>query len=203
MKFLKTALSTLTILTLVACGGGGGASPDGGTAGVASGTPAGTDSGVADAAQNQVPVVSTIPQITPGLVIAADVADKYSGAWTLCFADSPSTYVKRTLAFTKHSATSAKYTLREDRFALNTCSGLPTAAGIYNQAGTVTFTGTKVVGTNTVDKISIDVSTPSISTQKNIGFVTGNQLKLGDLNSTKDPGGYPAVLDMLFSYDHQ
>jgi hypothetical protein len=198
MKFQTFSLVTLTMLTLAACGGGG--SSDGAVSAGTSPSSSSSSGTVAEPSTGGVDApAATGPQEMPVQPTAADVADKYSGAWVLCFAQA-SASVKRTLVFTKATATMANYTLQDSSYSQTTCSGPPASAGAYSETGTINFMGTKVVGTSTVDKLSISVSTPSISTQSNIGLVSGNLLNLGNLTSAKDDKGYPAALDMTFSY---
>lgn len=202
MKFQTFSLATLIMLTLAACGGGG--SSDGavsaGTSPSSSSTPAPSSGTVAEPSTGGVDAPwAADPQVLPVQPTAADVADKYSGAWVLCFARA-SASIKRTLVFTKATATMANYTLQDSNYSQTTCSGPPASAGAYSETGMINFMGSKVVGTSTVDKLSISVSTPSISTQSNIGLVSGNLLNLGNLTSAKDDKGYPAALDMTFSY---
>ena len=198
MKFQTFSLVTLTMLTLAACGGGG--SSDGAVSAGTSPSSSSSAGTVADPSTGGVEApAATDPQEMPVQPTAADVADKYSGAWVLCFAGA-SASIKRTLVFTKATATMANYTLQDSSYSQTTCSGPPASAGAYSETGMINFMGSKVVGTSTVDKLSISVSTPSISTQSNIGLVSGNLLNLGNLTSAKDDKGYPVALDMTFSY---
>jgi hypothetical protein len=143
---------------------------------------------------------STAPAVAAAAV-AADVADKYVGTWSVCVANTASN-IKETLVFTKTSATSASYTFKQDTYPNSTCAGAPNP-GTYNESGTLIYSGTKAVGADTVDKFDISVVTPSASTNKDIGTVSGTTLKLGNNSAALDANGYPNTFDTVYVYNKQ
>lgn len=134
-------------------------------------------------------------------VVAVVVADKYIGTWAACVATAASN-TKETFVFAKTSATSSSYIFKQDSYPNSTCAGTPNP-GTFTETGTIIYSGTKTIGTDTVDKFDISVVTPSASSNKGIGIVSGSTLKLGDNSGALDANGYPNTYDSVYVYTKQ
>ena len=144
---------------------------------------------------------SSTPAQTP---VVADVTDKYVGTWTVCVPNAPAASVgatKEVINWKKTSATVATYDFTQTSYANTTCAGTPTSTN--TSTGTDTFVGTKLIGSTSVDKISVIDSTAPTTTLKGISTVVGNLLKTGDGNSPLDAEGYPTALDTVYIYTKQ
>jgi hypothetical protein len=131
-------------------------------------------------------------------VANADVVDKYVGTWVACIVDqsTKTTSIRETFVYTKTNATSASVSYKEDTYPNLTCAGT-TAPRTFSSSGAVTYVGTKVVGADTVDKYDAVVTTPSARTFKDISFVQGNTLRLGNTASGFDANGYTNTLSTV------
>jgi hypothetical protein len=131
---------------------------------------------------------------TPSTAIpSGDVADKYIGTWAVCVPDlvmQPAAS-KFIFTFTKTSATSVSFLLKQETHNNSSCAG---AAPSTNTTGTFKFAGTKAVGADVADKIDVVTTIPA-GGGKDLGFVSGNTMKLGDESS--DANGYPNALDTV------
>lgn len=167
MNSIIRFVPALAVLALVtACGGGGGSSD-------ATATPS-----------------TTTPTPTP--VVATD-SSRYAGTWALCRSSGATSSERETLAFTATSATTLAFTETNTAFASLNCAG---AAGTTKtNTGTASFTGTKTVGTDTVDKVIV---TQGTQTQKQIVLVTATTLRTGKAaedGGVVDADGYPTTLE--------
>lgn len=126
---------------------------------------------------------------------AVDVTDKYLGSWTICTADqtNANTSIKTIFDFKKINVSSISFTLVDDSYSNSTCSGTAIPGSDYG-AGVANFAGTKLVGSETVDKIDFTLATPEVKTVKDIGFYNGSGLKFGN-DALVDSNGYPTALD--------
>ena len=167
MKNLILAISALPLaVVLAACGGGGDGSAD--TAATA----------------------STAGTATPA---ASTTAAKYAGTWGGCFSTAASSSRKETLVITAQGAETASFSFSEANYAEPTCAG---AAGTTSSdSGTITFAGTKTMGTDTVDQATI---AQAGGTQKQVMLVTGTSLMFGKQagdGGTLDADGYPTSFE--------
>ena len=195
-KFLL--ISAMSLIALTACGGGGSGS-----------TPA------------------AAPAATPVASAAVQAVDKYTGTWqTACFLNLDSVtlasnggllYQTRAYTFSPTTATVASLVWKDTYFGPldTTCSQASLGNVTRPNTNSVSIDGTKVVGPNTVDKVTPAVALPfpglsaanyvfngvrypgvynSPSNGKLIAFVTATTLTIG-VDSVLDANGYPSVLD--------
>lgn len=134
-------------------------------------------------------------------VVAADAVDKYVGTWVACVAGTATTSTKETLVYTKAGATSANVTFTQTSHAGTTCAGNPTSS-VYTATSVAALAGTKTVGTSTADKVTIKPVSPAGPDEKDISFIEGNSLKLGD-DTMIDTDGYPKAFDNIYVYTKQ
>jgi hypothetical protein len=128
---------------------------------------------------------------------AADVVDKYAGTWSLCAQYSATSSVKVVIVNAKLSATTVNYAYNETDYATSTtCGG--TGVPDYSEAGVATYAGTKTIGADTVDLISIAVATvggvADAYAFKDVAIVKNGQMFLGNLAAALDAQSYPTVL---------
>jgi hypothetical protein len=129
-------------------------------------------------------------------------ADKYVGSWGICEPVTGATNGvlsgRTSFVFAKTSSTALSMSLDYTFYKAASCAGaiFSTAAGVAT--GTVTLNGTKTVGADTVDRLNFVSTSKDIpelnGSFKDIGFITGNTLKLG-ASSAADAEGYPTALD--------
>jgi hypothetical protein len=164
MRFLNISFPALAVVTLVACGGGGG----------------------------DAPVVNAPP-------VAASPADKYVGAWRYCQAAAAGrtdgiVSASTDFVITKTAAAQLSLSITVLAFTGVGCSG--NTVDQRNGSATVKLSGTKLIGGNTVDFWDIQgmSDVPNLDGPgKDIGFISGNTLKLG--GEILDAQGYPVALD--------
>jgi len=131
---------------------------------------------------------------TGGTVAAA--IDKYVGTWSACIADTSTTSHQESLTIARSTDASANFTMTDVRFAGTTCSGSVLATS--TQTGTLVLTGTKTIGTDTVDEAII--SAGSNAPQQQVLLVKGTApaaLTTGVSASDGGPvdaNGYPTTL---------
>jgi hypothetical protein len=169
MKTLSCIVSSLAVAGLLTACGGGSDDP----------APAGTST------------TTTTTTTTP--TTSAGTAAKYVGTWGGCFSTGAATSRKETLVITQQGAETASFAFTETNYAQLACAG---AAGTTStDSGTVAFTGTKTIGTDTVDQANV---TQGNGTQKQVFLVSGTTLKFGKQagdGGTVDANGYPTTFD--------
>jgi hypothetical protein len=178
---LSASLSLIALFTatLTACGGGGGGD-----------TPP--------------------PAPAPAPTTANSGTDKYVGTWGNC---RPITGAANGIlsgrvdfVFNKTSETVMGGSLNYVYFKTTDCSGV--VATTLTSVGTavVTINGTKLIGTQTVDRLDFIARSATISefngSFKEIGLVSGNTLILS-ASSTLDANGYPTALDTATVFKKQ
>lgn len=144
---------------------------------------------------------------TPDASASADVAAEYAGTWSLCYsAPESSVSTKVDFSVERVDNITVNYRWIETSFTASTnCTGA--SVPDYNESGTMVFAGTKTASGRTVDRANVTITVSSddaIRTpqaKKDIGYVNGNTLWLGDENSTLDQNGYPSALylDVAFT----
>jgi hypothetical protein len=124
---------------------------------------------------------------------AASIA-KYVGTWRSCVPAGANSELDL-LTITKTSETTGTFSSTQTTHAGAGCTGAATDA--VTESGSLTWSGTKTVGTETVDKLDLAVGT---QTQKQIAavhadgsFHTG--IPVGEPGSNPDAEGYPGALD--------
>lgn len=142
-----------------------------------------------------------------GVDASVDVAAKYAGTWSLCYSAPQSTAsTKVDFVLQRVDNLTINYSWIETNFTASTrCTGASTPD--YNESGTMVFAGTKTASGRTVDRADVTITASSDgsintpSSEKDIGYVEGNTLLLGDENSTLDANGYPSALytDVAFT----
>lgn len=176
IRALQGCLAACLLASLAACGGGGG-SP--GTPGGSTGSGGGTGGGVDGSGGS-----GSTPSV-----------DQYVATWVRCVPTGSATSERETLALNKTSDTAMVYSDVVLTFNNANCAG--NSASQSNTNGTVLFTGTKVIGTDTVDEVEI-TPTGSTTTQKEVLVVRADlHLYEGvvDANAVLDANGYPSTLD--------
>lgn len=171
---LISIVSSMTLLVLLASCGGGSDDP----APTASTTPGTTP---------------TTPATTP-----TETALKYAGTWVGCFPNGAASS-RETLVITQSTATVLSATSTETNYAAASCAG---AAGTTRtNPSTFTVDGSKTIGTDTVDKVTI--TQPGRPAQKQVVLVKGTapvMLFVGKQASdggVVDAEGYPTTLEPL------
>jgi hypothetical protein len=152
---------------------------------------------------------SPAPAPVSAPVAQPDAVDKYIGTWGTCYWGAglgSRTSWTHSMTLTKTSATSATLTIkRQGSYANDICSGslmLPLTTPL-TATGSITITGQKQIGSDTVDTMDylITESTimilPANKRFKDIAMVVGTTLKGGDDTSSLDTGGYPTALDSV------
>ena len=141
---------------------------------------------------------------------AAVSADKYVGVWGNCQPVTAATNgvlsARSDFVFTKTGATTLSYSVDGTGFKAANCTG-PVFNNIKALAtGTATINGTKVVGSDTVDRIDfvgVSKDIPELNGPfKEIALIAGNILKLS-APSAADAQGYPTALDNTFLFTKQ
>ena len=127
----------------------------------------------------------------------AATAAKYVGSWSGCFDRSTTTSRRESVVITQVTAESVSFNYSEVSFAQASCGG--SAGTTVSDSGTIAFSGTKVIGTETVDKGSVtSVGSP---VQKQVFLVrqgTPATLVFGknaDDGGVLDAEGYPTTLE--------
>jgi hypothetical protein len=133
---------------------------------------------------------------------AVTAADKFVGSWGSCTpvtgAANGVVSVRTLFVYTKTGATTLNLSVDGQSFKAANCSG-----AVFNNVpaiGTaaVTLNGTKLVGTQTVDRLDYLAKSTDIAAfngnLKDIALVTGTTLTFG-ASSLADANGYPTVLD--------
>ena len=197
-------VGAVSLLALAACGGGGGVV----------------------SAPTAAPAAAA-PAAPPAAPAAGQAADKYTGTWaTACFrnldgvtlaSNGALMFQTRSYTFSPISAAVVSLVWKDTYFAPTdtTCSQASLGNVTRPNTNTATIDGTKVIGANTVDKITPAVALPfpglSAGTYifngvrypgsynqpnngKLIASVTATTLTLG-FDSVLDVNGYPTVLD--------
>lgn len=169
MKNLILTLSALSVAVLLtACGGGGSSSVDDSAA-------------VADATASSTP--------------AGVDATRYAGSWGSCSSTGNGASEQEAIVITATSASSFAFIDTTTSYASPDCSGAA-GATTNSTSGTVAFSGTKAVGTDTVDEglLTQGTNTP----QKQIFLATATTIRTGRMaqdGGTLDADGYPNTLD--------
>ncbi len=178
-KFILLA-SYLSVATLLAsCGGGGDDAPA-----AAAAAPAPTSATPAPVTTTPVAAVGSSAQLS-----------SFAGTWVGCFSEG-TTSERETLVFTQQGADTFSAASSATHYASTGCAGAVTRTS--SESGTVTFTGTKSIGTDTVNKFIFTKagSPPS----KNVALVSGtNPVTLTFGKEAQDGGvldaeGYPTTL---------
>ena len=134
--------------------------------------------------------------------IAAGPADKYVGTWGNCQSITGGANgivsVRSDFVFTKTAPAAMSLSVNGVGFTGANCSGNTVNPLNGLATATVTLNGTKLIGTDTVDRwdiVGTSQAIPELNGQaKEIGFISGNTLKLSSA-SVVDPQGYPTALD--------
>lgn len=166
-RFLRLAAAGLLAAGVAACGGGGGSpgTPSGG--GVSGGGGGGGGSSA--------------------------VTDKYIGTWVRCLVTGGSTAQQDTLVLNKSTDTSMVFSDTLINYNNTTCVG--TGAQQAPTTGNVTWVGSKSIGSETVDEITIQTNGVVPIAKQVIEIRTDTKLYLGDTTSTVDANGYPNAID--------
>jgi hypothetical protein len=170
MKNLILTLSGLSVAVLLAACGGGGAS-----------------SSVDDSAA----VAATAAAATPAGVDAT----RYAGSWGSCSSTGNGASETEAFVITATSTDSFAFNDTTTSYASADCSG---AAGAItgSTSGTFVFSGTKILGTDTVDEGILTQGTNA--PQKQILLATATTIRTGRMvqdGGTLDADGYPNTLD--------
>lgn len=166
IKLISIVPALLSLTLLASCGGGG------------------NESGAATT-----PPITTTPP-----AIATPDASRYVGTWADCFQTGAATSTRETVVISAQSSSSVTFSNTETPYATLACAGK--AGSPVTTTGSVTFNGTKTVGTDTVDKGIVTEGTNA--PRKQIFLVTATTLKSG--RSVQDGGsvdadGYPTSFD--------
>jgi hypothetical protein len=170
MKNLILTLSGLSVAVLLAaCGGGG---------------------GVDDSAAAASATATVTATATPGGVDAT----RYAGAWGSCSSIGNGASEQESIVITATSASSFDFIDTTTSYAAPGCAG---AAGAITKStsGTVVFTGTKTVATDTVDA---GILTQGTDSRKQIFLATATTITTGRMaqdGGVLDADGYPTTLD--------
>ena len=138
------------------------------------------------------PTASTTP--TP----PAATALKYAGTWVGCFPNGTAS-ARNTLVLTQSTTASISATQTDTNYAAASCAGAAGTTTTNSSTGTVD--GTKTIGTDTVDKVTITQS--GRPAQKQVLLVKGTapvMLFVGKQaadGGAVDAEGYPATLETL------
>lgn len=131
----------------------------------------------------------------PGTIGSGDAVDKYVGTWSGCFAVGAGS-LRETVVITRSSATTGGFTWTETAHTGTTCAG--TATDSDSGSGTFVMNGTKAIGADTVDKVTV---TEGAAVEKQVFLVKGTapaMLSLGRAaldGGPVDAEGYPTTLD--------
>ena len=150
---------------------------------------------------------------SPGPLDTVDVVDKYVGTWVNCqesglmtpvgstFPPSTRSWIKETDVFTKTSPTTLSDQFTQTSHTVSSCADTPISTFTGN--GVLTFVGTKLVDGVIADKLIIKLITAGAIDEKNILFISGNLLKIGDDAKPNDAEGYPTAFDPVYVYTKQ
>ena len=133
--------------------------------------------------------------LEPGTIGAGDAVDKYVGTWSGCFAVGAGS-LREVIVITRSSATTGAFTWTETAHTGTTCAGAATDSD--NGSGTFVMNGTKILGADTVDKVTV---TEGSAVEKQVFLVKGAapaMLSLGRAaldGGAVDAEGYPTTLD--------
>ncbi|NPC54667.1 hypothetical protein [Caenimonas soli] len=167
-RIRNLVIATAAAAVLAACGGGGG------NPGATSGSGGTTTT-------------------TTTTVSAASAVDKYVGTWLLCLSTGVGS-TSQTLVFAKTGDAALSYTFTFRTHTASGCTGTATVIG--EGTGTVAVTGTKLVGTEIVDKW---ITTENGQTQKMLAVIRNSRLffsiERDQPGFTEDSEGYPNTLD--------
>jgi hypothetical protein len=135
---------------------------------------------------------------------AATGVDKYVGAWGICQPVTGATNgvlsAVEIFNYTKASESTLNLSIEIQGFKAAGCAG--TVFNIIPNVGsaTVTLNGTKLIGTQTVDRLNFVAKSATITefngNLKDVGLISGNTLSFG-ANSVADADGYPTQLDTV------
>jgi hypothetical protein len=117
--------------------------------------------------------------------------DNYAGTWVECVAGGTGGSEKNSMTFTKTGDTTMSLAISSRSFGTANCTGAegPT----LTDSGSVTFNGTKVIGSETVDRIDVVQSTGSF--KQVLVIRADGRLYSGNLSAGTDGQGYPNALD--------
>jgi len=136
---------------------------------------------------------STTPDATPG---SSAQLSSFAGTWVGCFSEG-TTSERETLVFTQQGADTFSAVSTGAHYAGAGCTGTVTSTS--SESGTVTFTGTKTIGADTVNKFIFTAS--GSQPTKNVALVQGtNPVTLTFGKEVQDGGvldaeGYPTTLE--------
>jgi hypothetical protein len=143
-------------------------------------------------------------------VAASGATDKYVGSWGVCAPVTNATNgvlsALTIFAFTKTGANTMNLSVDGKGFQAANCAGV--AFNSFTGLGTalVTVNGTKLIGTQTVDRLDLAAVSRDIpefnGSLKDIALVSGNVLFLG-ASSLADTNGYPTALDNVKGWTKQ
>jgi hypothetical protein len=130
-----------------------------------------------------------------GLTPPASAAlEKYVGTWRNCAPVGADSELD-TITITRTGETTANFSSTLTTHTGAGCTGTATASGA--ESGSITWSGTKTIGTETVDKIDILMGTKSekqvAAVRADGTFHTG--IPVGETGSNPDAQGYPGALD--------
>jgi hypothetical protein len=130
----------------------------------------------------------------------ASAADKYVGTWTNCVvtpasAANAASSTRDLVTFNKNSTGGLDITDVYTYYTNDKCAG--TGMPEPTVTGNIIFTGTKTIGSDTVDKVTLTVTAPRAQTKKDILLVKNGILNNGntDLAALLDTEGYPDTMN--------
>jgi hypothetical protein len=128
-------------------------------------------------------------------------ADKFVGTWSAC-SPTPTPIpgvisIRADYVITKTGSSSLSISLDGVGFSAAGCTGTQVNKVSGIATGTIILNGTKVIGSQTVDRLNNTLvsATPSLNGSfKDIALVSGNTLNFGAI-SPVDADGYPTQID--------
>jgi hypothetical protein len=121
--------------------------------------------------------------------------DAYVGTWTACIQDSATSSTRMTSVFAKTTATTLSYNRKEDYYSGIGCVNPPSFS--LNFPYTMSFAGTKTIGSDTVDKTNLTFITAG-TTSKDIVLIKGATIRFSlTYPYSIDADGYPTALDTI------
>jgi hypothetical protein len=126
-------------------------------------------------------------------------ASKYAGTWTGCEPQQPTTSKRLTIVYTPQAADMFAFSGAEVQYAAPACAGAAGSTDAF--AGTATLTGTKIIGAETVDKVTLaQIGAPAEQQVYLLKGTGSNTVTLQFGLEARDGGGldaegYPNTLD--------
>ena len=138
----------------------------------------------------------------PAAVLPAGAADKFVGSWAHCDPVTGATNgvlsAKTVFAYTKTGATTLNVSVDGVGYKAANCAGTAFNNITGVATATVTLNGTKLIGTQTVERLDMVGKSATITALngnfKDIALVTATTMLFG-ASSAADANGYPTVID--------